>query len=101
MSKKFTIPPRRKFSNPDPDKFDLSKFGLFDYLICRETFLPAYKTEAEFAARMARDFPGFAVEKKWRCIACGYYHATGYFPRGSANTHMRTEKTLREAMKNV
>lgn len=88
------------FTNPNPDKFDLSKFGLFDQLICRETFLPAYQTEKEFAAVMARDFPALHVEKKWRCIYCGYWHATGCFPHGSNGKHFRTEKTLINALKN-
>lgn len=87
-------------SNPDPEKFEQSKFGLRNILVCRETFLPAYASLKEYETDFEKHFPGFAAEKKWRCIHCGRYHVTGYFPRGSINRHMRTEKTLKEAMKN-
>lgn len=58
----------------DPDKFELGRFKDETILICRETFLPAYKSSAEFEARKKRFFPGLSTLKFWRCVHCGYWH---------------------------
>lgn len=91
--------PTRK-RNPDSDKFTIEKWGKRDQLICRETLLPAYDSMKHHSEVSAKNFPGVQIEKQWRCVHCGKYHVTGYFPRGSNNKHMRTEKTLQEALNN-
>lgn len=84
------LPPPRRF---DPAKFEMNG----PLLVCRETTLPAYADKADYEATKTKQFPSFALEKFWRCVWCGRYHAAGYFPRGANNKHLRVEKTLMEA----
>lgn len=86
--------------NPDLSVFETGRFGIHHQLVCRETFLPAYATSAVMEAAIKKYFPSVHVEKKWRCIHCGRFHVTGYFPIGTKMRHPRKEKTLKEAMKN-
>lgn len=89
------IPPRRTSIIPprrfDPSRFETSKMGSYEQLICRETWLPAYDSREHHDAMSKKCFPNFQVEEFWRCGWCMKYHSKGYFPRGSNNKHLKLE----------